>query len=155
MSKLGFTPVAFEDWIAANPEHSEWTTSKCQHCNGEGEVECCECGQDRECPQCGGDGEIDTNAGMAVYLKQIEVDREKWDEHFKPDCEELRMARTEDEHLEHARPCPLSGCARSNLYMWHGTFPAETMRYAVRCRCGASGPPADTMAAAVERWGTT
>lgn len=28
----------------------------CDCCDGAGEIECCECGQDRDCPECDGSG---------------------------------------------------------------------------------------------------
>lgn len=31
-------------------------TQDCEKCKGEGEIECCECGNFKDCPECDGDG---------------------------------------------------------------------------------------------------
>lgn len=46
-------------------------TVKCSKCNGEGTIECWECGSETDCKKCGGDGELEIDGTKEIIGSKI------------------------------------------------------------------------------------
>jgi len=60
-SKLASDPTLWRTVDFELPKHEpreEGNLKPCQECNGEGLIECCECGHERDCSKCDGRGEF-------------------------------------------------------------------------------------------------
>lgn len=73
-----FNPVSLSDIQGALdsfiPEYiNEYEKVECPECNGEGYIECTECGNEKECEECLGDGEINTDKIIGKIMTKKSV----------------------------------------------------------------------------------
>jgi RecJ-like exonuclease len=66
-----FKHLTYEEWVALYPEAAK-EEEDCEECDGQGEVECFECGHIRECQECGGTGK--SKSARNFYEEQVERD---------------------------------------------------------------------------------
>ncbi len=83
----------------AEKKADELTEMECGYCEGEGEIDCCECGSMKECDICDGQGVIEVTTAelkdfkarftVGEYLKQIATDVRLFCEWTGRDLEEF------------------------------------------------------------------
>ncbi len=76
--------ISIKTWIKRNPEIEddiEASSTRCLDCDGEGWIECHECGHEAKCESCNGSGIIKTNTVEKAYYKQVDKDRANWEKY--------------------------------------------------------------------------
>lgn len=73
-TESGFVPFTVDfgklPEFATEPVYKK-ETAKCSKCNGEGVIECGECGNETDCKKCGGDGEIEIDGNKEIIGTKI------------------------------------------------------------------------------------
>lgn len=72
--------MTYKKWLKQNPE-AELEEEECDKCNGEGDIECHNCGHLSECQECGGEGYIKT--ARQQYNDALERDKQKLEKYKK------------------------------------------------------------------------
>lgn len=72
--------LSFEDWLANNPDiAADSQMVGCSDCEGEGEIECEECGHWRVCETCDGKGKV--SSARQLYEETVSRDWGKLSAH--------------------------------------------------------------------------